>query len=115
MLEGRTLLACSVDFHRAYKHAPLLQSQGEFAKIVFAQVEGEPPVASLRTQPFGSRMAPANLGRVTQFIKFVLLKLFGTTLIAYVFLDLIFVRPEIRAEVRRLFHIGTTGDGAVSL
>ena len=35
MLQGRTLMACSVDFSHAYKHVPLLQSQEEFAKIVF--------------------------------------------------------------------------------
>ena len=62
MLEGRTLLACSVDFAHAYKHVPLLQAHEDFAKIIFAQPKGEPLVASLRTQPFGSKKSPGELG-----------------------------------------------------
>ena len=73
-----------MDFAHAYKHAPLLQSQEKFAHIVFAQPEGEPLADALRTQPFGSRRAPANWARVTQFIKFVVGKLFGIILLVYV-------------------------------
>ena len=83
-LGGRRLMACSVDFAHAYKHIPLLASQAELASIVFPNIEGEPLVGRLRTQPFGSSRAPANWARVPEFIKFVLLKLFRAALLVFV-------------------------------
>ena len=76
ILNGRDLLAMSLDFSHAYKHVPLLKSQEEFASIIFAQPEGEPLVATLRTQPFGPSRAPANWARVTEYVKFVIGRLF---------------------------------------
>ena len=61
-----------------------VKSQGYFASIIFAQPEGEPLVASLRTRPFGSSRAPANWARVTEFAKFALVKIFGAYLRVFV-------------------------------
>ena len=65
-----------VDFRHAYKTVPLCRQQGDFAHIVLAPPEGDPVVAELRTQPFGSRRAPANWGRVTSFVQWVLATFF---------------------------------------
>ena len=62
----------------------IIKSQEDFASIIFAQEEGEPLVASLRTQPFGPCRAPANWARVADFIKFVLGKLAGIDLRVFV-------------------------------
>ena len=65
------------DFAHAYKHVPLEVSQREFATIVFADPNGEVFYSTLRTQPFGSRPAPANWGRVAAFTKWVMIRLFA--------------------------------------
>ena len=61
-----------------------MKSQEDFAIIIFAQPEGEPLVASLRTQPFGPSRVPANWARVAEFAKCVLGKLFGIHLRIFV-------------------------------
>ena len=66
------LSAFSVDFEHAYKNIPLRRLQGGFAKTAATPPEGEPLMAELRTQPFGARRAPANWGRATAFIQWVL-------------------------------------------
>ena len=71
------LLAYSVDFAHAYKQVAVDATQADFATIVLSNYEGAPHVATLKTQPFGSRRAPANWGRVAAFLKFALERLFS--------------------------------------
>ena len=78
------LYAFAVDFAHAYKHVPLLRSQGEFATVIIQPKEGEPLMSQLRTQPFCSRRSPANWGRVTAFARWVLERVFGLFLATYV-------------------------------
>ena len=49
-----------------------------------ADPNGVPHYATLRTQPFGSRRAPSNWARVTQFLKWALSKFFGITIAVFV-------------------------------
>ena len=81
---GCVLKAFTVDFAHAYKHVPMEVSQREFATIVFADTRGTPHYATLKTQPFGSRRAPANWGRVTAFTKWVMSRLFACTVRVFV-------------------------------
>ena len=78
------LQSYSIDFAHAYKHVPILASQLEFATILVAPPDGPVCSATLRTQPFGSRRAPANWARVTQFLKWCLEQLCGIVLAVYV-------------------------------
>ena len=75
-----TLRVFSLDFAHAYKHVGVAVDQLDFATVVLADTEGNPMMATLRTQPFGSRRAPANWARVTTFLQFVLRKVFGVWL-----------------------------------
>ena len=76
LVRGRRVLVCSVDFSHAYKNIPPPVEQEHFASIIFPNKEGEPLVGRLRTQPLGSSRAPANWGRVAEFIKFLLVGFF---------------------------------------
>ena len=77
------LYAFAVDFAHAYKHVPLLRSQGEFATVILLPPTGGPVMAQLRTQPLGSRRSPANRGRVTAFARWPLGRIFGIFLATY--------------------------------
>ena len=54
------LLAFSVDFARAYKQVGITEDRTDFATVELADHAGVPHIASLKTQPFGLRRAPAN-------------------------------------------------------
>lgn len=86
---GCILNISSADFAHAYKHVPLTESQKDFATIVFCSPDGIVHSEVLRTQPSGSRRAPANWGRVAAFAEFVLFKIFGVVM--FVFVDDCFI------------------------
>ena len=79
-----TLMLTIMDFAHAYKHIGLDPNSTQFAVIALANPEGEVMMAHLNTQPFGSRRAPANWARVTQFVAFVLRKLYRIWIGVYV-------------------------------
>ena len=60
----------SLDFAHAYKHVVVSGDQLEFATIVLCGPEGTQCMASLGTQPFGPRLAPANWARAAKFPSF---------------------------------------------
>ena len=76
MASARRALLRPVAFPREYKNTPPLDGQGDFAPTVCPNLEGEPLVGRLRTQPFASARAPANWARVAEFIKFIHAKRF---------------------------------------
>ena len=78
------LASFSLDFSHAYKHVPIRASSREFSSVVFANPEGRAFVANLRARPFGSRRAPSNWARVTEFSKWVLRNFFGIAIAVYV-------------------------------
>ena len=78
------LLAFTADFPHAYKHVGIPVRHAGFATIILAPPSGPLHVATLRTQPFGSSRAPANWGRVTRFIQFILERIFGVVIFVYV-------------------------------
>ena len=80
---GCDVECATLDFPRAYKNVPNLEDQREFASILIAPPAGSLKVATLRAQPFGSRRAPANWSRVTNFAKWILLELFGIAISVY--------------------------------
>ena len=81
---GCEVLCATLDFAHAYKHVPIHEDQKEFATILLAPPAGPLKVATLRTQPFGSKRAPANWSRVTNFAKWLLLKVFRIVISVYV-------------------------------
>ena len=52
---GCELQGATLDFAHAYKHVPIQEDQKEFATILLAPPSGPLKVATLRTQPFGSK------------------------------------------------------------
>ena len=66
----------SLDFAHAYKHVPILEGRVEFATILAAPPAGTLKVSALRAQPFGSKRAPSNRPRATNFIKWLMLTVF---------------------------------------
>ena len=68
----RECLLFSVDLARDDKQVCISAEQQDFATILLCDPDGVPHMASLKTQPFGSRRAPANWGRVTSFVQCVL-------------------------------------------
>ena len=78
------LSAFSVDFAHAYKQVGIAEAQADFATVVLADHAGVPHVASLKTQPFGSRRAPANWGRIATFFQFIMRVLFHMWVGVYV-------------------------------
>ena len=74
----------SLDFSHAYKHVPIIASQREFATIVMVGPDGNAYSPALRSQPFGSRRAPSNWVRVTQFPKWALSRFFKIAIAVYV-------------------------------
>ena len=71
-------------FPQAYRRAPIQGDQKEFASILIAPPVGPIEIAKLRTQPFGSKRAPSNWPRVTNFAKWCLLKVFRIVISVYV-------------------------------
>ena len=59
-LSPRTLIPCKTG-------PPLLRIQGDFVSVILQPTSGDPLMAQLRTQPFGSRRSPDDRGRVAAF------------------------------------------------
>ena len=78
------LLVTIVDFAHAYKHVGIDTAQDFFSYIALVDKTGSPFYAKLNTQPFGSRRAPSNWARVTNFFEFALRRLFKIWLGVYV-------------------------------
>ena len=75
-LGGSDFRAWSVDFPNAYKTIGLHDSSLEAATVCFAHPDTNAPYkARILVQPFGSRRAPANWGRVITFIQFLSMEL----------------------------------------
>ena len=92
-----TILGCD----HAYKHIGVHTRSTKFAAISPSGPQGEIRPAYLNTKPFGSRRAPANWARVTQFVVvFVLKKVFRVWLGVYVD-DLFCPEPELAIESAR--------------
>ena len=90
---GCVAKAFAVDFANAYKLLPLLGGHQDFATIALEDPEGSVCQATLKTQPFGSRRAPANWGSLTAFAKWIALHLFDC--VVRIFADDCFVvEPE---------------------
>ena len=69
---AKKLRMWSVDFSNAYKTIGLNKASREAAHICFTNpTSGRPYKARVLVQPFGSRRAPANWGRVVTFLQFV--------------------------------------------
>ena len=79
------LQAWSVGFSNAYKTIGLRETSYEAAVVCVANpVTKVPHKAQILAQPFGSRRAPANWGRVVSFIQFVALRLFRLSVGSFV-------------------------------
>ena len=81
---GCDLLAASSDFCHAYKTLGIPEDHGLYSSILLGPPAGPLMVTRLKTQPFGSTRAPANWGRVTRLIQWILLTCFGIFLPIYV-------------------------------
>ena len=75
----------SVDFSQSYKTIALRPSSSEAAHICrLNPVDNRPYKSRIAAQPFGSRRAPANWGRVVIFLQFLARRLFPLVVGAYV-------------------------------
>ena len=83
----------SLDFSHAYMRVGVDADQLEFATILLRGPAGVPHMATLGTQPFGRRRAPANWARVIVFSQLVIDRLFDICMGVFVG-DCIFVDPE---------------------
>ena len=81
---GCDLRAGSVDFKHAYKNIGISNDQSEYTAVLLGPPSGGLLVSHLRTQPFGSARAPANWGRVTALLKWILAEFFGISLPIFV-------------------------------
>ena len=81
---GCPIKAGSVDFPDAYKSVGICEGQEEFSSVLSGPPSGPLLVSRLRAQPFGSARAPANWGRVTALLKWILAKFFGIGLSVFV-------------------------------
>ena len=82
---ARNLKAWSVDFSHAYKTIALHPDSTDAAFICFTNPNDNLPYKSrILVQPFGSRRAPANWGRVVTFIQFAALRLLNLVVGAFV-------------------------------
>ena len=81
---GCDLRAASSDFCHAYKNVGIPPDQGRFPTVLLGPPTGPLLVSRLLTQPFGSTRAPANWGRVTRLIQWILFAYFGIHLPIYV-------------------------------
>ena len=79
-LGGSDFKAWSVDFSNAYKTIGLHESSVGAATVCFVNPTTNAPYkARILVQPFGSRRAPANWGRVVAFIQFLASELLTLT------------------------------------
>ena len=90
---GCNIKCATLDFPHAYKHVPIQENQKEFATIAIAPPAGSLGIATLRTQPFGSKRAPANWPRVANFAKWLLLVVFRIVISVYVD-DIFLIEPS---------------------
>ena len=82
---AKDLKQWSVDFSHAYKTIALHPSSSEVANICFLNpVDNQPYKCQILVQPFGSRRAPANWGRVVTFLQFLARRLLSLVVGAYV-------------------------------
>ena len=81
---GCVLQAASTDFRHAYKTIGIPPGHERFPAILSAPPERPMQVSHLRTQPFGSKSAPGNWGRVTALFKWILMNYFSAHLPIYV-------------------------------
>ena len=82
---AKDLKQWSVDFPHAYKTIALHPSSSEVANICFLNpVDNQPYKCQILVQPFGSRRAPANWGRVVTFLQFLARRLLSLVVGAYV-------------------------------
>ena len=79
------LRAWSLDFSHAYKTIALHPNSSEAAYICFIDpIDNLPYKSKILAQPFGSRRAPANWGKVVTFIQFVARRLLHLMVGAFV-------------------------------
>ena len=79
------LKAWSVDFSNAYKTSGLHDESKKAATVCFARPSDNKPFkAQILAQPFGSKRAPANWGRVVTFVQFLARTLLSLVVAAYV-------------------------------
>ena len=72
-------------FRTCLQAAPIQEDQKEFATILLAPPPGPLKVATLRTQPFGSRRAPTNWPRATLLPKWIMSTIFRVVISEYVY------------------------------
>ena len=94
------LMLTILDFAHAYKHIGVGAKSTRFAVIALSDPHGAVCMAYLNTQPFGSRRAPSNWARVTQFVVFVLRRVFRVWLGVYVD-DLFCLESDVTIESAR--------------
>ena len=88
----------SVDFPHAYKTIALHPSSTEAAQICFLNhVDNRPCKCRILAQPFGSRRAPANWGRMVTFLQFSVRDLLSLAAGAYV-VDVFFSESKVLAR-----------------
>ena len=94
------LMLTIMDFANAYKHIGVYNASTQFDVIALPDPKGGVEMAYLNTQPFGSRRAPTNWARVTQFVVFVHKQVFRVWLGVYVD-NLFFLEPQAAIEPAR--------------
>ena len=78
------LRAWSLDFSHAYKTISLHTDSSEAAYIcIINPGDNRPYKSKILAQPFGSRRAPANWGRVVTFIQFLAYRLLRLTVVEF--------------------------------
>ena len=98
---GCELLCATADFAHAYKHVPILEDRREFATIILAPPQGALEIATLRTQPFGSKRDPTNRHRATLLLNWVMLSLLG--LVIGIYVDDVFI-IETAGAIHSAYH-----------
>ena len=79
------LRAWSLDFSHAYKTIALHPNSSDASYICFINpTDNRPYKSKILVQPFGSRRAPANWGRVVTFIQFLAFRLLHIVVGAFV-------------------------------
>ena len=79
------LRARCVDFPNEYKTIALREASNDAATVCYINPEDNKPYkARILVQPFGSRRAPANWGRVVTFIQFIAREILSLAVAAFV-------------------------------